>query len=76
MTRRFLIHALAAIYIAVETTGIGMKARSVPMVQFLSWQDAVEYFLSIGATQEALDAAKASLDKSGNAQLLVTPITP
>jgi hypothetical protein len=47
--RQFLIHTLGDAIIVVDTTGVGMKAKSVPSLQFTSWQDAEQFFLGQGA---------------------------
>jgi len=72
VTQQFLIHHLAEIYLAVDITGIGMKSKFAPLAQYLSWKEAHDYFVSIGATEEALAIAKRSLDETGHANLLLT----
>jgi hypothetical protein len=71
MRKTFLIHKLAEIYLAVETTGVGAKPEFMPSVQFTSWNMAVEYFKKLGATDHALAEAKKALDSTGHAQLVI-----
>jgi hypothetical protein len=71
MTRTFLIHKLAQIYLAAETTGITTKAQFMPTVQFLSWKEAEEFFAQIGASPESVGVAKRNLDTTGNTQLII-----
>jgi hypothetical protein len=71
MRRTFLIHALATIYLAAETTWVGVKAEVLPTVQFLSWEGAEVFFVRLGATKDALVDAKNTLDLQRHTQLIV-----
>ncbi len=77
MTRTFLIHKLDQVYLAVETTGVGVAAdfvasiHQLPSIQFLSWKDSEKFFLRIGATEQHLAAVKDTVEKEGNAKLAI-----
>jgi hypothetical protein len=74
MRYRFLIHELNHTALLVNITEIGLsteilpregQAQSVPSLRFRSWRDVEHYLLGLGASQEALDAAKEGLQKVG-----------
>jgi hypothetical protein len=71
MRKQFLIHKLGEIYQVVDISGVGAHAQFVPSVQFTSWKMLEPYFLKLGATQEAMDKAKAEVDNNGTTRLLI-----
>jgi hypothetical protein len=77
MSRTFLIHKIGEVYLAVETTGVGLTAEFVPSIQmlpsiqFLVWEDSKRFFSRIGATEKNLEAVKNAVDKTGNAQIMI-----
>jgi hypothetical protein len=71
MRKQFLIHKLGGTFLTVDITGVGMKAQTVGTTQFASWEKLEEYFLGLGATQDALDNARKQVEKSGTASLLI-----
>ena len=71
MRKTFLIHKLAEIYLAVETTGVGAKPEFMPSMQFTSWNMAVTHFTRLGATEAALVEVKKAVDSVGSAQLII-----
>jgi hypothetical protein len=71
MTRTFSIHkGDNAIYV----TDNGWREREKPALpppQYKSWTDVKEYFVKLGATEEALSACRLELEKTGDATLQI-----
>jgi hypothetical protein len=71
MTRIFSIHKGAN---AIYVTDNGLKERktpSLPSPEYKSWTDVKEYFVKLGATDEALSTARLEFEKTGDATLSV-----
>ena len=59
MQKQFLIHKLGEIYLVVDISGVGVKAKTLPYDQFTSWEKLEAHFLKFGTSQESLDKRKA-----------------
>jgi hypothetical protein len=71
MTRIFSIHKGAN---AIYVTDNGLKERKtppLPLPEYKSWIDVKEYFVKLGATDEALSAARLEFEKTGDATLSI-----
>jgi len=76
MKYRFLLHSLSHTTLAVNitgfsmnTAGVGVNGNSLPFIQFMSWDQAKQHFMELGAGQESLDATQQNLEKTSAAVL-------
>ena len=70
MIRRFLIHqGRNTIFVTDNTWGRKTLLLAVP--HYKSWNDVKEYFLKLGATDEALSLCGLQLEETGDATLPV-----
>jgi hypothetical protein len=71
MTRTFSIHkGDNAIYVT-ENAWRERETTTLPSPHCRSWTDVKEYFVKLGATDEALSICRLELEKQGDATLLV-----
>ncbi len=71
MQKQFLIHKLGEIYLVVDISGVGVKAKTLPYDQFTSWEKLEAHFLKFGTSQESLDKRKAEVEKQGATHFLI-----
>ena len=69
MTRRFLIHRHSHVITATEIQMKGSTGIVDSVLRFGSLDELVGHFRSLGASVEALDAARQSVDNTGMATL-------
>jgi hypothetical protein len=79
MKYRFLLHSLSHTTLAVNITGlsvniagVGVNGNSLPFVSYMSWDQAKQHFLDLGAGQESLDATEQHLKRTSVAVLTIT----
>lgn len=71
MIRTFSIHKSDnAIYVTDNTWEEG-KTLPLHPPQYKSWTDVKEYFVKLGATDEALSACRLKFEKTGDATLSI-----
>jgi hypothetical protein len=71
MTRTFSIHkGDNAIYVT-ENAWNERETATLPSLQYRSWTDVKEYFVKLGATDEALGICRVELEKHGDTTLFV-----
>lgn len=80
MKRRFLVHSLSHTFVAVDITQLGLsnqvlpkggQQQPVPSVRFRSWEEAEEYFLSLGVEAGLLKSILMKLKSNGVAVLTI-----
>lgn len=86
MKRRFLLHSLSHMVLAVDITAEGLQdppqegkmPDSVPILRFGSWDAAASYLEGLGANGSLLDQSRSLLPQAGVACLtvLAEPVWP
>lgn len=75
MTRRFLIHRHPHVITATEIQMKGSTGVVDSVLRFGSVDELVAHFRSLGASEEALEAARQSVDTTGLAMLVFSEST-
>jgi hypothetical protein len=71
MRKQFLIHKLGKTYLTVDITEVGEHVKVVPLTKHTSWELLCNNYSRLGATQDALDKAKAEIETNGTTRLLI-----
>jgi hypothetical protein len=79
MKYRLLLHSLSHTTLAVNITGLSVNiaavvvnGNSLPFIQFMSWEQARQHFMELGAEKEAPDTSQQHLRKTSAAVLTIT----
>ena len=67
MTRKFSIHKTDNAIFVTDNNWSEHKALPLPAPQYQSWTDVKEYFVKLGASDEALSACRLQLEEKGDA---------
>jgi len=79
MKKRFLLHSLSHMILAVDITSEGVQESplggklpdSVPILRFGSWDAAASYLEGLGAGISLIDQSRSALERSGAASLTI-----